>query len=518
MSTVVITAPDGHEYEINAPEGATDEEIMAYAQSQYKPKDEWADYDITQDMTELDKMRAGIGKGMTDVVRGIGQAAGFVDEEDIVDSRARDEALMSTGYGATGNVVGGIAATLPAALIPGANTMLCAGAICAGIGALQPVAGDESRAMNALIGGGLSAGMVPLMGAVSSAFAPKAAQGVEELAKEGVDTTIGQQLGGAWKTFEDKLTSVPFLGDKILARRAEGFEQFNQAAVNRALEPVGERLPAGLDPQQAVAHVRKTLGDKYDSLLGKMSGEVDSKMHDEVSGIFRLMDALPADKQSYFSKVLEREVNTRITGAGKMSGQSLKDIESALGKEISSFKGAGGFDGKLGEAFSELQNAFRGMIQRSNPEYAKSLQNINKGYANFKVVQNAAAKIGADEGLFTPAQLRNAVRMKDPSLDKRAFSEGTALMQDLAEAGKRVLPSTTPDSGTAGRMMATNPIAGSLSTLAGLPAAMMYTKPGSSFMRGLMGYRPQAVRAAGDLTERAKPLAAPVATGLWDFE
>ena len=38
MAKYVITAPDGEEYEVNAPEGATEQEVLAYVQSNYKPK------------------------------------------------------------------------------------------------------------------------------------------------------------------------------------------------------------------------------------------------------------------------------------------------------------------------------------------------------------------------------------------------------------------------------------------------------------------------------------------------
>ena len=35
MPTYVVTAPDGKEYEISAPEGASQEEVLAYARKNY---------------------------------------------------------------------------------------------------------------------------------------------------------------------------------------------------------------------------------------------------------------------------------------------------------------------------------------------------------------------------------------------------------------------------------------------------------------------------------------------------
>ena len=84
---------------------------------------------------------------------------------------------------------------------------------------------------------------------------------------------------------------------------------------------------------------------------------------------------------------------------------------------------------------------------------------------------------------FYPAQLNNAAKALDKSKDKRAFSEGTALMQDLTGPAKQVMPSSIPDSGTAGRTLANilNPInwpGMAVSGAASIPVSMMYSKPG----------------------------------------
>lgn len=77
----------------------------------------------------------------------------------------------------------------------------------------------------------------------------------------------------------------------------------------------------------------------------------------------------------------------------------------------------------------------------------------------------------------------------DRTKDKRAFSEGDALLQDLSAAGKDVMPSKIPDSGTAGRMLGnmTTPN-GLLSTLLGagaaIPLSAAYSKTGSRVING----------------------------------
>ena len=124
------------------------------------------------------------------------------------------------------------------------------------------------------------------------------------------------------------------------------------------------------------------------------------------------------------------------------------------------------------------------LVTRANPQNATELAAIDKAYANFKRIQRAAAGVGTEDGVFTPAQLLSAAKAMDRTKDKRAFSEGTALLQDLAAAGKEVMPSKVPDSGTAGRLLSniTTPN-GLLSTLLGagaaLPLSAVYSKTGS---------------------------------------
>jgi hypothetical protein len=111
--------------------------------------------DPTEGMGGLQTTLAGIGKGLADVGRGLGQFVGAVDRNDVAESRQRDAALMKTTGGKVGNVVGNIAAMLPAAFIPGANTYAGAGAIGALSGLAAPSVSTDETLKNAALGGAL---------------------------------------------------------------------------------------------------------------------------------------------------------------------------------------------------------------------------------------------------------------------------------------------------------------------------------------------------------------------------
>jgi len=127
-------------------------------------------------------------------------------------------------------------------------------------------------------------------------------------------------------------------------------------------------------------------------------------------------------------------------------------------------------------------------LERINPRYAGELRQINSGWAMYARIRDAAAQRRTSGGVFTPSDLLGAVKKGDRSVSKGSFARGDALMQDFAEAGQQVLPSKIPDSGTAGRSLASAAGLGYLSpkVLAGVAAASLpYNR---AAMHGLSRY------------------------------
>jgi hypothetical protein len=112
----------------------------------------------TEGMSNTELALAGIGKGFVDVGRGIGQRLGMVSKEDVARARELDKPLMETTSGTVGNVIGNVASFLPAAFVPGANTVVGGAAIGGLTGLLTPTVKDESVISN--IGTGATLGAV----------------------------------------------------------------------------------------------------------------------------------------------------------------------------------------------------------------------------------------------------------------------------------------------------------------------------------------------------------------------
>lgn len=358
-------------------------------------------------------------------------------------------------------------------------------------GALPAAASVAAEKIGGPAWGAVGAMLPSAAGAVFKAAMPAPNQNAEMLAKEGVKLTPGQQYGGAVKRVEDGLTSVPILGDAIKGAQRRGVEQFDAASINRALAPIGEKLPSGITGNKAVEYARMKLGDAYESLLPNLKGDLNAGLSQDLSSIKQIAANLPNPQRGQVDRIIQREIVDRFTPAGLASGDTLKKIESELGRLGKDFSRSDNYDTRtLGGAVQEMQNSLRRMIERVNPQYRGELDKINAGYGLFKITQKAAGSLGATDGVFTPSQLNSAVKASDISKDKARFAEGTARMQDLSNAGKSVLPSSVPDSGTPLRGMlayaAANPLKAAGLMLPVSAAALPYTQVGQSVLQSLI--------------------------------
>lgn len=434
-------------------------------------------------------------------------------QDAIRESRRLDRALMQTAGGNIGYVAAGIA-TAP--LLPATTTIRGGAALGAGLAALQPALDWEERGSNALIGaltGGATQGAVNGLARIIS---PRTDPAVRTLMNQGITPTPGQILGGAAKKIEEALTSVPVLGDAIKAGQRRAVTDLNRVAINRALEPVGESLPRNLTGREAIEYAGDALGRRYEALLPQLSAQVDPQFTQQISSLRGMVSTGAIDPRAAqsFQRILNNDVLAKFQGQGAVTGQTLKQIESDLGQQISRLASSTDADQRLvADALQEAQAALRGLVARSNPNAAQELNAINTGWANFKRVQKAAASVGAEDGVFSAAQLQSAVKAMDRSKDKGAFARGGSLLQDLSDPAKAVLGNTVPDSGTALRTMTAAggglAVGGGLgvlnpSTLAALAAApVMYSRPGQNAMAALLAQRPQGANRLAELVRQA---------------
>jgi hypothetical protein len=442
-----------------------------------------------------------------------------------------------------GRVGGQALATAPlAAILPAGSGMAGvtgAGALSGAVnGALQPVGelqpgqtfADQKLGQ---MGTGAATGAVaaPLTRAIGAALSGAGGQAQQALAKAGVTMTPGQILGGAWQRMEDKATSIPVLGDLIKNAQQRSVQSFNTATYNEVLAPLGKTY-SGPIGNEGVQAVKSTINDAYDDALSKMTFKAtDPQFQSDIANLTSMAQGLPAAQQQTFMNVLKTQIFGKLGPQGQMDGQTLKGVQSELGKISAGYLGDPSFDNRqLGQAIREIGNSIESSLPRYNaPEAVQSLSNANAAYANFVRLRGAAGSQGAmnNGGIFTAAQLQNAVRGADKSVGKGATATGNALMQDFSSAGQQVLGSKYPDSGTAGRSMLgllgaaaaghafLPPGAAIPATVGGAALALPYTSLGQRAAQAALMSRPAAAVPIGNALSRyGVPLAPALGTAL----
>jgi hypothetical protein len=169
------------------------------------------------------------------------------------------------------------------------------------------------------------------------------------------------------------------------------------------------------------------------------------------------------------------------------------------------------FDATIARKLSDIDDAFFGMLSRhSGAGTIQKLKNADAAYKLGTIFRDAKISPRATErsGTFTPAELGVSIRMaKGVSKSRRA--SGLAPLQDIAEAGRRVIGQKEPDSGTAQRLSTT---AGALLAFNNLLAAIKLGVPLGA-IGGLYAI-PKAQRAMTRLVTERPPGLEPVAQAL----
>jgi hypothetical protein len=546
MPVFEITSPDGRTFEVNAPDGATQDQVLSYAQQNFQRQEQ-----PKQPMSRTDKVLTGMAdpihggaqlltKMLPDSVVSGGNAlnnwmadktglvprlpAGGVDQQ----VREREQAYQQQrqaagesgfdGYRTVGNVLSpanmGIATGLPAAATLGGR--IAAGAAGgAATSALNPVtegdfAGEKLKQVG--LGAGFGAAVPAVTGGLARLISPNASTNpqVQMLRREGVTPTVGQALGGRFNSAEEKLTSVPILGDAISNARGRSLEQFNNAAINRATAPIGVKVQG--TGQDAVREAGDAIGRVYDQGKNMLGGfRLDQQATTELATLRNMAQTGLEGRErrvveGYFKDYLQKPA---------LTAEAFKELDSKLAKDAAKYSGSSDvYQQKVGEALAEVRKVITESAKRANPQAAEVLKKADRAYANMVRVEGASKAGMNNGGMFTPGQLNSAVRQSDKSVRDRATARGTALMQDLGSAGQAVLGNKVPNSFTTDRALLAGGSLGSYFLDPTIPvgllaAGAMYTKPMQSLLSGAVSARPQGAKALADAVRKSAPLLVP---------
>ncbi len=381
---------------------------------------------------------------------------------------------------------------------------------------------------DAALSGGATAGAFGLgLGAAGHAVArvigPWASAAAQRLSDRGIRLTPGQLLGPNTKKIEDTVTSMPGANIMVRGRREEALADLNRVAVNEALEPIGVQLAHdAVMGHDAVAAAGDAISDVYRRVVPAMRGVRDIHLDRDMAA---LANTLPRDQRATFNAFVNRELNNvapapAAGGPAAIAGDDMQHLIETLrseGNHLTTGAGASHHDREMGRAFAHAADVMETNLAANSPAaVVAEYRAANRAFANLVRIEKAAGM--SDTGVFSPAQLKNAIRTSDRSSRKRQVARGEALLQGLGTDAKTVIGNTLNDSGTPERaMMSTLLLGGGASMISPQlllgPAALaaLYSGPANRAFQfaATRGARPRgaARRAIESLTRAGAPAA-----------
>lgn len=528
MKTFNVDTPNGI-VKVQAPENATDEEIINIAKSQETPKIPKQLGRGYQQITPAIKAGATVAAGLQAPampVAGLLQLAGINRPAEAL--RATSEELKGiAGFPAAAAETVGEA--LPTMLMPGGTlARFAAQGAVGGMGQPTPPQDSYADMLFKKAQQGVEGGIVGgALGKVAqAALAPRVSPELAQLQNLGMTRfTPGQLLsdvpiiGQGLRNLEQSASSLPLSGAMVMRGLQSVNEDFNRAMANQVLRPLNERVPQTVQPGREMAeYVDDVIGRGYDDLAQRIDfrNVIDPATGRDTIG--RLTDAAIqasrntklANQQTIFDE-LNRHLFSTLQARGRLSGQEFRDAERSLGSLAKNYI-ANPLERDVGFALRDMQSALRNELANQNPAAGADLRRLHNAFRRYLNIERAGGYVGAEQGVYSPLQLLSAIRAVG---GPRSFARGQNIMQAPAESGVAVMGRRMPDSGTAGRLQAGSLMgtgieggAQYLSHLAGYTGAplaitaSLYNSPAMRTMTTLATQRPAALRALADPASR----------------
>ena len=556
MPTYIVTGPDGREYEIEAPDGATEADVFAYAQQNYQsagtPQAEAPPVRTAAELTGItdeqlnpttgmgfgSKFLAGMGASVDSSIKGVQQlgymAADQIPGADLSQERGQLQAdidtakvanrpLMDTGAGLAGSIAGyglqmvgpGMATggtRLAGAVLP--TTFRGAAAQGAVLGTAQPVASDESRLAN--VGMGATAGVMgQAAGKALGAAAQKAKDAIPDdvrslyaAAKErGIQLTPAQLSDSKFmKYLSSTLRELPLSGAEAKAAKQGG--QWNEAVA----KAIGVDEPFVNSNVYAAKKAKDS--SAFDDLTARNSLMVNDRLIQSMQNIAETAKISPDIKAQVDAAIDSLYARSAIqNGKPVIPGPAYQAFDSELNQIIKT-------GGPPAYFLGNIQSAVRREMDASiSPQDAKAWAQLRTEYGNRKTIRDLVAK-GEDKPL-SPASLMSRVNASNSG--KEAMAAGTrGELGTLAKIGQRM--KEPANSGTVGRAISANslnPLAWpALVGMAGIGATAGRVANSNALAKFMMRENAGATRnMAGNALKRLATPAFPAAKGaLYDAD
>ena len=362
--------------------------------------------------------------------------------------------------GAIGQVTGLLTSPINK-LIPGlggpAQTMLGGVAKGATQGAIANVlttpVTDENKSFlteklkDALIGGGAGAVVGGVAKAATSLAQPFQNQlskisneNVKILRDAGVPVDVAQATGSQFLN----RTKAALSDNPFTAGKETEFIATQQSAYNKAIaKTMGEDATA-ITPD-IISNAKNRLGSIYDDLYNKYGAKISGQVYKDLASVRDdALKTLPASEQNIVKNIVDDIINKASENRSVLTGQQFQAQKKLLDRLIAQNSNVSIYAQDLKEVLlSGLKNSIK------NPDDIALLKKTNTQYGNMKKIEDVVLK--NEQGNISPSLLSNSLATK--AKRNALYAEDNELAK-LARAGKDILQSKVPNSGTIARLSA----------------------------------------------------------------
>jgi hypothetical protein len=528
-----VKAPDGSTYVVNAPEGATPQQVLDYATQHHAQQGGGQQgsgflHTLGNIAHRADDFVRGAADTLTlgtadEIAAGVGALTGIGGRRgDYQGNLAAQGQRDAQGGGArmAGQVAGAL--LLPSSKLASGPGLVGWGATAAegaGYGGAYAAGsaqgGVQERAKAAIPGavlGAVGGTAGRAAGTVASRVlsGPKVPAAVRTLADEGVTMTPGRRGGPVARTMEEGvLGSIPFVKTIPAAANRRSIEQMNVAAYNRVLKPIKQSLPMSTEPgHAAIGALGDTVYNAYDTAASNLGLRMDRGLTQAQQALSSAAPATVGQSAPQLQAILDSTLAPLQTGP--IAGTSVRDLLQDLRGQASTFSTSSvANERNMGNQLWKLHDQIESAVARQNPaDVLTPFKAARSAVSNLKRVEAAAAK--SPDGVFNPQQFSTAVSKRGYGTTTANLARGSAPMQDLADAAKQVLPAQIPNSGTPERIAALTALAGGSVThpYLGLPVAASLARymPGvDTALQDFALNRPDFMVKGGDAMLRYAP-------------
>lgn len=269
------------------------------------------------------------------------------------------------------------------------------------------------------------------------------AQHIAVLEREGINPTAGQRSGSRGLMYRESNARDTYgSGPGVRAAHELPLEQFTQSMMRRA----GSNAPRATP--DAINDTFVQLGQRFDQ-LGQNAHLVVTQPRLQVD-LNRVVGRYEQLKPNVMSDGHPRAIIDDImNGRAIRDGASYSAIRHDLTQQANALRHN---DPALSRAYAGIRDALDAAVERGLPANQRGqYRQVRDQYRNLLAIAQAATGAGEDvaSGLLTPQRMRQAM----VGQDKRSYARGNREMDEITRAGNVVMPQLA-NSGTPARLAA----------------------------------------------------------------